>query len=49
MKKTYITPELEIVILDNEISLVLASNPPAGPGEAIDPAFFEEETKSPWE
>lgn len=32
-KKQYVTPELEIVILDNEISLALESNPPNGPDE----------------
>lgn len=34
MKKKYITPQLEVVNLDNEISLALQSNeaPPVGPG-----------------
>jgi hypothetical protein len=32
-KKTYITPQVETVELDNEISLALASAPPGGPGE----------------
>jgi len=34
MKKTYNTPEIEQVILDNEISLALESVvPPVGPGD----------------
>jgi hypothetical protein len=33
-KKEYTAPEIELIILDNEISLVLASNPPAGPAES---------------
>jgi hypothetical protein len=33
MKKIYIAPFIEIIILDNEISLSLESNPPAGPNE----------------
>lgn len=32
-KRTYITPEVAIIKLDNEISLALQSLPPAGPGE----------------
>ncbi len=32
-KKEYITPSIEIVILDNEISLALESNPAFGPNE----------------
>lgn len=32
-KKIYKNPEIELVSLDNEISLALESNPPAGPGE----------------
>lgn len=48
MKKIYIAPELEIVILDNEISLVLATNPPAGPGEGSD-ENNKANNDSPWE
>ncbi len=34
MKKKYITPQLEVVNLDNEISLALQSVvPPTGPGD----------------
>ena len=33
-KKTYKSPQIELVILDNEISLALESAPPAGPSES---------------
>lgn len=41
-KQTYIAPEVTIIELDNEISLVLASDPPIGPGEVMNqtPDFF---------
>jgi len=32
-KKKYISPQIEIIFLDNEISLALESNPPIGPDE----------------
>ncbi|NDP20428.1 MAG: hypothetical protein GZ091_05035 [Paludibacter sp.] len=32
-KKEYTAPAIEIIELDNEISLALESNPPIGPGE----------------
>jgi hypothetical protein len=32
-KRTYTTPTIECVNLDNEISLILQSVPPKGPGE----------------
>ena len=32
-KKSYIVPRIEIIFLDNEISLALQSAPPEGPGE----------------
>jgi hypothetical protein len=32
-KSIYITPEIELIKLDNEISLALESNAPVGPGE----------------
>jgi len=32
-KKEYLAPVIEIVLLDNEISLALESTPPDGPGE----------------
>lgn len=34
-KKTYTIPSIEIILLDNEISLALESSPPEGPGEGI--------------
>ncbi len=33
LKKLYIQPEIELVKLDNEISLALESAPPEGPDE----------------
>lgn len=46
-KKTYITPQVETIELDNEISLALASSPPAGPSETINkmtsPEYFSSE------
>jgi hypothetical protein len=32
-KKAYTAPEIELIPLDNDISLALESNPPAGPEE----------------
>lgn len=32
--KKYIKPRIEIIFLDNEISLALESAPPLGPGES---------------
>lgn len=34
-KKTYSSPQIETIELDNEISLALESSPPPGPGETI--------------
>jgi len=34
-KKKYISPRIEWIQLDNEISLALESNPPAGPDEIV--------------
>jgi hypothetical protein len=34
-KKQYTIPAIEIIILDNEISLALESSPPAGPSESF--------------
>lgn len=41
-KKLYIQPKIELVKLDNEISLALESAPPEGPGEVNNntPAYF---------
>lgn len=33
-KNTYKSPQIEIIVLDNEISLALESTPPEGPGES---------------
>ena len=34
-KKKYTAPRIEIIFLDNEISLALESAPPVGPSETI--------------
>ena len=34
-KKKYIKPRIEIIFLDNEISLALESAPPVGPSETL--------------
>lgn len=34
-KKKYISPRIEWIMLDNEISLALESNPPVGPEETF--------------
>ena len=41
-KRTYITPQIEQIKLDNEISLALESAPPSGPGESLGkaPEYF---------
>lgn len=33
IKNNYTTPEIQKIGLDNEISLILVSEPPIGPGE----------------
>jgi len=41
--RVYQTPCIEMIHLDNEISLVLASDPPIGPGETknnVAPDYF---------
>lgn len=48
MKKAYTTPNIELVVLDNEISLVLATNPPVGPGED-NQDNNDLNNESPWE
>lgn len=43
-KKTYNTPHIELITLDNDIALILESNPPAGPNETREitvPDFFQ--------
>ncbi len=43
-KKQYIKPRIEIIFLDNEISLALESTPPGGPGETnLSPEFLKAE------
>jgi len=34
-KKKYIAPKIELILLDNEISLALESSPPVGPSETF--------------
>ena len=34
-KKKYITPQVEFILIDNEISLALESVPPVGPSESL--------------
>lgn len=34
-KKKYIAPQIELIELDNDISLILESTPPSGPGEEV--------------
>jgi hypothetical protein len=34
-KKRYFIPIIEVVLLDNEISLSMESEPPVGPGEIV--------------
>ncbi|MEI8272179.1 MAG: hypothetical protein WCG08_06115 [Paludibacter sp.] len=38
-KRMYLSPEIELIELDNEISLALESEPPAGPGESLSMAL----------
>ena len=46
-KRTYITPALEEVRLDNEISLQLASTPPVGNRESAPAAQGMDRMESP--
>ena len=43
LKKKYIVPDIEIISLDNEISLALDSTPPFGPDEnaSLTPEYFK--------
>ena len=34
-KRIYLNPTIEFILIDNEISLALQSEPPAGPGESL--------------
>ena len=41
-KKSYLTPQIEQILLDNEISLALESAPPAGPDEtSLSPEYLK--------
>lgn len=42
-KKKYIAPRIEIIFLDNDISLALESSPPVGPGEGtnLTPTYLQ--------
>ncbi len=41
-KKTYTAPQVELILIDNEIALALESAPPAGPSEGalLSPEFM---------
>jgi hypothetical protein len=45
-KKIYTAPAIEIILLDNEISLALESSPPVGPSESFNSVQtpFKQET-----
>jgi hypothetical protein len=45
-KSIYSTPQIELIKLDNEISLVLYSTPPVIPGEEISstPEYFNSDS-----
>jgi len=40
-KRIYKTPKIEMVSLDNEISLILVSGNPGDPGAALTPEYFK--------
>ncbi|MEI8271760.1 MAG: hypothetical protein WCG08_03995 [Paludibacter sp.] len=40
-KRIYKTPKIEMVSLDNEISLVLVSCDPGDPGASLTPEYFK--------
>lgn len=39
--KIYSTPEIELILLDSNISLILESEPPGGPGEDFGSLLFD--------
>jgi hypothetical protein len=45
-KNMYIAPSIELIVLDNEISLALESAPPIGPSETLNiiQSPFKQET-----
>lgn len=47
-KRPYTTPQVERIVLDNEISLALESSPPLGPGETSRaPEYFNNDPFKP--
>jgi hypothetical protein len=46
-KKKYLAPQVQIIALDNEISLALQSSPPEGPDETTY-NNFETDTNNPF-
>jgi hypothetical protein len=34
-KRIYLNPTIDFILIDNEISLALQSEPPVGPGESL--------------
>jgi hypothetical protein len=47
--KKYVAPKIEVICLDNEISLALESNPPVGPIESIKLSAHEYFTNNPFD
>jgi len=47
-KNIYTAPRVEIIFLDNDISLALESEPPAGPGESLGMNIPELHTNIPY-
>jgi len=41
-KRTYMNPDIELIKLDNEISLILESEPPIGPDEIVQATQFNQ-------
>lgn len=39
-KREYIKPIIEQIDIDNQISVLMVTNPPTGPGEETDPFAF---------
>ena len=46
--KTYTAPSIELILLDNEISLALESTPPVGPNEGNNTLAPEFYNNDPW-
>ncbi len=45
-KRNYMSPQVDVIELDNQISLALESSPPIGPGEAL--SVVESFTSNPY-